>query len=90
MRRRFAGVLLCAVGVLGVTQHAKAGDVFHMMVFVSESNPKQLRYSHTYATFVRVTGEGSDPAKYTSNTSATRGPLACPTMSSSRSFLGFG
>ena len=65
MRSRFAALLLCALGVLGVTRPAKAGDVFYIMVFGSESNPKQLRYSHTYATFVRATGEGPNPANYT-------------------------
>ena len=34
------------------------------MVFGSQSHPKQLRYTHTWATFIKATGEGSDPNAY--------------------------
>ena len=34
------------------------------MVFGSESHPKQLRYTHTWATFIKATGEGTDPNAY--------------------------
>ena len=34
------------------------------MVFGSQSRPKQLRYTHTWATFIKATGEGSDPNAY--------------------------
>ena len=34
------------------------------MIFGSQSNPKQLRYTHTWATYVRAVGEGPDPTQY--------------------------
>src|SRR3954454_23660419 len=43
---------------------ARAGEVYYVMVFGSESHPKQLRYTHTWATFIKATGEGNDPNAY--------------------------
>jgi len=41
------------------------GEEFHyMMVFGSQSSPKLLRYTHTWATFIRAVGEGPDPSSY--------------------------
>jgi hypothetical protein len=34
------------------------------MIFGSQSSPKLLRYTHTWATYVRVVGEGDDPRNY--------------------------
>ena len=34
---------------------------YYAMIFGSQSSPKLLRYTHTWATFVRVVGEGDDP-----------------------------
>ena len=34
------------------------------MIFGSQSHPKQLRYTHTWATFIKATGEGHDPNAY--------------------------
>ena len=43
---------------------ARAGEVYYVMVFGSQSQPKQLRYTHTWATFIKATGEGTDPNTY--------------------------
>ena len=34
------------------------------MIFGSQSKPKLLRYTHTWATFVRAVGEGPDLNTY--------------------------
>jgi hypothetical protein len=34
------------------------------LIFGSQSHPKQLRYTHTWATFVKVVGEGPDLSQY--------------------------
>src|SRR3954470_14474863 len=43
---------------------AKGEERFYSMVFGSQSSPKLLRYTHTWATFLRVVGEGDDPRGY--------------------------
>jgi hypothetical protein len=43
---------------------ARGGERYYSMVFGSQSSPKQLRYTHTWATFIRVVGEGNDPNGY--------------------------
>lgn len=43
---------------------ARAGEFYYVMVFGSQSEPKQLRYTHTFATFIKATGEGTDPNGY--------------------------
>lgn len=43
---------------------ARAGEVYYVMVFGSQSEPKRLRYTHTWATFIKATGEGGDPNAY--------------------------
>lgn len=43
---------------------ARAEVRYFAMVFGSQSHPKLLRYTHTWATFIRATGEGPDVSKY--------------------------
>jgi hypothetical protein len=43
---------------------ARGGEFFYVMIFGSQSSPKLLRYTHTWATFVRAVGEGPDPSRY--------------------------
>ena len=50
------------------------------MIFGSQSSPKLLRYTHTWATFVRVVGEGDDPAAIRSTRTRSAG---CPRRSAS-------
>ena len=43
---------------------ARGGEFYYVMIFGSQSSPKLLRYTHTWATFVRAVGEGPDPSNY--------------------------
>src|SRR3954447_19694336 len=43
---------------------ARGGERYYAMIFGSQSSPKLLRYTHTWATFVRVVGEGDDLRNY--------------------------
>jgi hypothetical protein len=43
---------------------ALAGEKYYISIFGSESSPKLPRYTHTWATFVRATGEGEDHSQY--------------------------
>src|SRR3954470_17696949 len=46
------------------TSSAAATERYYTLIFGSQSSPKRLRYTHTWATFVRVVGEGDDPNNY--------------------------
>jgi hypothetical protein len=54
------------VGVLSVFSSgpARGGERYYAMIFGSQSSPKLLQYTHTWATFIRVVGEGDDPNGY--------------------------
>ncbi len=43
---------------------ARGGELYYVLIFGSQSSPKLLRYTHTWATFVRAVGEGPDPRNY--------------------------
>jgi hypothetical protein len=43
---------------------AQGGERYYAIIFGSQSSPKLLRYTHTWATFIRVVGEGDDPRGY--------------------------
>ncbi len=47
-----------------VPSAVRAGESYYLLLFGSEDQPKHLRNSHTWATFVRAVGEESDPAGY--------------------------
>ncbi len=61
MPRRLATIALVA---LALTTPARAGTYYYAMVFGSDASPKQFRYAHTWATFIKATGEGTDPNAY--------------------------
>jgi hypothetical protein len=42
----------------------QASEFYYMLVFGSQQIPPRARYSHTFATFVKATGEGPDVAGY--------------------------
>jgi hypothetical protein len=66
MRRgliRWAAAIPVAVSVLSAGP-ARAEERYYAMIFGSQSRPKLLRYTHSWATFVRVVGEGDDPRGY--------------------------
>jgi hypothetical protein len=49
-----------------ITASETRGDEFYdAMIFGSQSQPKLLQYTHTWATFIRAVGEGPDPNNYT-------------------------
>ena len=53
--------LAIGTGLVGTSR----GDERHfVMIFGSQIQPKQLRYTHTWATFVRATGQGPDLSTY--------------------------
>src|SRR6516164_10226383 len=58
-----AAALVMAVAAL-LPGSARGGERYYSMIFGSQSSPKLLRYTHTWATFVRVVGEGDDPRGY--------------------------
>jgi len=53
----FFGLVLASAG-----RTARGGEFYYVMIFGSQSSPKLLRYTHTWATFVRAVGEGPDPS----------------------------
>ncbi|WP_152049408.1 hypothetical protein [Tautonia marina] len=54
--------VLLALLLCGGASQADADEQFYVLIFGSQSRPKLLRYTHTWATFVRAEGEGPDPA----------------------------
>ncbi len=60
MPRRLATIPLILIALAP----ARAGTFYYSMIFGSDSSPKRLRYSHTWAVFIKATGEGTDPNGY--------------------------
>ena len=60
MRRRLTTIAL----LLALAAPAQAGTYYYVMIFGSDSCPKQLRNTHTWATFIKATGDGTDPNAY--------------------------
>ena len=63
------GAIRRAVAILGVVSAfapspARGAERYYALIFGSQSSPKLLRYTHTWATFLRVVGEGNDPRGY--------------------------
>jgi hypothetical protein len=58
--------LVAVAGFALVTSaaQARAEEFYYAMIFGSQSCPKQLRYTHTWATFIKATGEGTNPDNY--------------------------
>lgn len=59
-------IVFMVLGLFSATiaAESRAGESHYVMIFGSQSDPKQLRYTHTWATFVRAVGEGPDPNAY--------------------------
>lgn len=66
LRRGHAAWLLGVVvfGLALSARPARAEERYFAMVFGSQSHPKLLRNTHTWATFIRATGEGPDVSTY--------------------------
>jgi hypothetical protein len=61
--RAWAVVILGFLSTLSAGK-ARGDERYYVLIFGSQSSPKQLRYTHTWATFVRAAGEGPDPSAY--------------------------
>ncbi len=58
-----------AIALLGLAfawpaGEAKGGEFYDVMIFGSQPRPKLIPYTHTWATFIRAVGEGSDANSY--------------------------
>ena len=60
-RERGVGVILFGLILSCISGVARGDDQYYVMIFGSQSRPKLLQYTHTWATFVRVVGDGADP-----------------------------
>lgn len=60
---RSATIAALLLAGLSVTS-ARADEHYFLMIFGSQSSPKVLRRTHTWATFVRAVGEGPDLSTY--------------------------
>jgi hypothetical protein len=58
---RWQRLWLVAAVVLLPVGHANAGDAYYVLVFGSQTTPARAKYSHSFATFVHVSWEGSSP-----------------------------
>jgi hypothetical protein len=56
---------IVAVGLLMLANSARADDFYYVTVFGSQTTPADPNYSHTFAAFVRASGEGSCPDSFT-------------------------
>jgi hypothetical protein len=58
--------VLIAAGIFLAASETRAGaaDYYFSMLFGSQSKPKLLRYTHTWATFIKVSGDGPDLSTY--------------------------
>jgi hypothetical protein len=66
MVQRLRALFIALFGVLfAMTASKTKGDEFYyVMIFGSQSEPKLLQYTHTWATFIRAEGEGLDANNY--------------------------
>ena len=64
MRLRLLTLILLGFCLNAPARTAVADEHYFVLIFGSQSNPKQLRFTHTWATFVRAVGEGPDFATY--------------------------
>jgi len=64
MKIKLWAVVLISLFLASMGGRAEGGEWHYVLVFGSQSCPKQLRYTHTWATFVRAVGEGTDPNAY--------------------------
>ena len=63
-RIRRAVVTLLGLVFALIASEAKGDEFYYAMIFGSQSTPKLLPYTHTWATFIRAVGEGPDVDNY--------------------------
>src|SRR5436305_11414851 len=66
MGQRIRPVVMALLGLAfaSTASETRGEESYYVMIFGSQSSPKLLRYTHTWATFVRAVGEGPDPSRY--------------------------
>jgi hypothetical protein len=62
--RRWPLAVTAVALLLSAAAPARARDFYFVMVFGSQQTPNNPNYSHSWATFVRATGEGPCPQNY--------------------------
>jgi hypothetical protein len=61
MFARLRPLILAMTELAAASSSAPAAERYFVLIFGSQSHPKHLRDTHTWATFVRAVGEGPDP-----------------------------
>jgi hypothetical protein len=64
MFRWVRAAILAAIVLSSASIEVAAAERYYVLIFGSQSHPKRLRHTHTWATFVRVVGEGHDPSSH--------------------------
>ena len=57
-------LLVMIVGLFSSVPLARADEAYYMMIFGQQDRGNSVPASHTYATFTKATGEGSDKSDY--------------------------
>jgi hypothetical protein len=63
-RARTAFAAFLGICLATIASEARGDEFYYVMIFGSQSHPKLLQYTHTWATFVRAVGEGPDANNY--------------------------
>lgn len=63
-RHRSAIATTLALSCVLIAGEARGEEFDYVLIFGSQSSPKLLQYTHTWATFVRAVGEGPDADNY--------------------------
>lgn len=64
MVKRFARFFGCWLILSGFPTTAQSGEAYYVVVFSHQGRPNLPRSTHTFATFIKATGEGSWPEQY--------------------------
>jgi hypothetical protein len=67
MGQRIRPVVIALLGLAFalIAGKTRGEEFYFVMIFGSQSSPKLLQYTHTWATFIRAVGEGPDANNYT-------------------------
>jgi hypothetical protein len=60
-----AAAAAIVLGLSASSSSAQASERYYVLIFGSQSHPKLLRYTHTWATFVRAVGDEANPDRCT-------------------------
>ena len=66
MRKQIWRAVVTLLGLVFAlfASEVKSDEFYYAMIFGSQSKPKLLQYTHTWATFIRAVGEGPDANSY--------------------------